>query len=58
MNNRRYTIRLLLLCAAVLLGGCASNNVPNIPDKSPCTGYIKAGGTNPCVVVPINPTTT
>ena len=41
---------LVALLAAVLLSGCAS--IKEIPDKTPCTGFIKTNGD--CFGKPIN----
>ena len=48
--KKTLKLALALALGASLLSGCSS--VPEISDKTPCTGYVPAGGD--CIAVPIN----
>ena len=56
--NRTTLILAFILAVSGLFGGC--NTVPDIPDKTPCTSFIRASGGEPppCRTVPINTPTT
>jgi len=52
VEMERFLITVIMIVIMTLTVSCAT--VPEVPDRGPCTDFIKAGTKGDCVGTPIN----